>query len=83
MNFKSHEKLIPSEPRLRGMDKILMLLETEELPDGEKINWKDLHERVKPCHSMMDFSENVREAVREYVALNVSPSLESGNIDNK
>jgi len=81
------EKLIPSEPRLRGMDKVLTLLESEELPDGEKINWKDIHERVKPFHTMYEFTENVREAVREYVAMKIPKFKEAvpsiGELDDK
>jgi hypothetical protein len=69
-NFESG-KLIPSEPRLRGMDKILTILESEQLPNGEMINWKQLRERVKPYHSMMEFSDNIREAVLEYVAAKI------------
>jgi hypothetical protein len=68
---ESPEKLIESKPRLRGMDSILTLLESEKFPDGETINWKDLHERVKPYHTMYELAENVREAVREYVALKI------------
>src|ERR1700722_11239505 len=62
------EKLIPSEPRLRGMDKVLSLLEPEEMPDGELVNWKHLYERVQPYHTLYEFTENVRDAVREYIA---------------
>ncbi len=62
------EKLIPSEPHLRSVEKTLLLLGSEELPDGTSVNWKDLHDKVKPYHSMYELTENVREAVREYVA---------------
>ena len=62
------EKLVPSEPRLKGMDQVLTLLESEEMPDGGIVNWKQLAERVKPYHSMFEFTENIRETVREYVA---------------
>ena len=31
---ESTEKLISSEPKLRGIEKVLTLLESEELPNG-------------------------------------------------
>ncbi|MEK7076036.1 MAG: hypothetical protein AAB941_00005, partial [Patescibacteria group bacterium] len=57
------EKPIPSRPRLRNIEDTLVLLESEEGPDGEKINWKDLYERVGPWETGLELSEKVREVV--------------------
>ena len=61
------ETLIPSQPRLRNIEDTLVLLESEEGPDGEKINWKDLHEKVGQWESGLELSEKVREVVRDYL----------------
>lgn len=61
------EKLIPNRPRLRNIEDTLVLLESEEGPDGEKINWKDLYEKVGPWDSSLELSDNIREIVKEYL----------------
>ncbi|MDP3792745.1 MAG: hypothetical protein Q8Q89_03360 [bacterium] len=61
------EKPIPNRPRLRNIEDTLVLLESEEGPDGEKINWKDLYEKVGPWESGLELSEKVREVVRNYL----------------
>lgn len=61
------EKLLPDRPSLRYIEKTLTLLESEEGPDEEKINWKDLYEKVGPWDSGLELSENIRIIVREYV----------------
>ncbi|MEK7117264.1 MAG: hypothetical protein AAB861_00635, partial [Patescibacteria group bacterium] len=57
------EKLIPNKPRLRNIEDTLVFLESEEGPDGEKINWKDLYEKVGPWETGLELSEKVREVV--------------------
>ncbi len=61
------ERLIPNRPRLRSIEDTLVLLESEEGPDGEKINWKDLYEKVGPWDSSLELSDNIREIVKEYL----------------
>lgn len=82
---KPPEKLIGPEPHLRGILKTLRILEPEERPDGEIENWKDLYEKVKPYHTMYEFTENVREAVCDYLIKKIPklkeavPSIEDLN----
>lgn len=60
------EKFIESEPSLRGMDKILTLLQPEVDEEGEVFEWKEVSKQVKPYGNMLEFTDNVREAVRAY-----------------
>jgi predicted house-cleaning noncanonical NTP pyrophosphatase (MazG superfamily) len=62
------EKLIPGEPHLRDIEKVLTLLESEKTPEGDKFNWKDVYKSVEPGGSMGELTENARGAVRRYVA---------------
>src|SRR3989344_6831445 len=64
---KIMEKPITNRPRLRNIEDTLILLESEEGPDGEKINWKNLYEKVEPWESGLELSENIRTIVRDYV----------------
>ena len=61
------EKLISSQPHLKNIYDTLVLLKPEELPGGEIVKYQDIHKDVKPYHSMLEFTDNVREAVRDYV----------------
>lgn len=61
------DKLIPERPRLRYIEKTLSLLESDIGPDGQKINWKDLYEKVGPWDSGLELSDEIREVVREYI----------------
>lgn len=61
------EKLIPNRPRLRNIEDTLVLLESEEGPGGEKINWKDLYEKVGPWESGLELADKVRKVVRDYL----------------
>ena len=61
------EKLIPERPRLRYIEKTLSLLESDIGPDGEKINWKDLYEKVGPWNSGLELTDEIREVTREYL----------------
>jgi len=61
------EKPITNRPRLRNIEDTLVLLESEEGPDGEKINWKDLYEKVGPWESGLELADKVREVVRGYL----------------
>ena len=71
------EKLIASEPRLRDIYKTLLLLKPEELPGGERAKYQDLYKEVKPYHTMLEFTDNVRETVRDYIAKRI-PKLKEG-----
>jgi hypothetical protein len=62
------EKIISKNPRLRNIFKVLRLLHSEELPSGERVDRKELPEKVKPWENGMDLSDNIREVVRDYVA---------------
>ncbi|OGN06954.1 MAG: hypothetical protein A3B86_03325 [Candidatus Yanofskybacteria bacterium RIFCSPHIGHO2_02_FULL_38_22b] len=64
---KIMEKPITNRPRLRNIEDTLVLLESEEGPDGEKINWKDLYEKVGPWESGLELADKVREVVRGYL----------------
>lgn len=61
------EKLIPAKPRLRGINETMALLGSETGPDGQRINWKDLHEKVGAWDSGLELSDKIREVVREYL----------------
>lgn len=61
------EKPISNRPRLRNIEDTLVFLESEEGPDGEKINWKDLYENVGPWDSSLELSDSIREVVKEYL----------------
>jgi hypothetical protein len=61
------EKPIPAKPRLRGMNETLALLGSETGPDGQRINWKDLHEQIGTWNSGLELSDKIRAVVREYV----------------
>ncbi len=61
------EELIPQKPHLRYIEKTLSLLESDIGPDGEKINWKDLYEKVGPWNSGLELSDEVRDVIREYL----------------
>lgn len=61
------EKPIPNRPRLRNIEDTLVLLESEEGPDGEKINWKDLYEKVGSWNSGLELAENMRSVLKEYI----------------
>ena len=61
------EKLISSQPHLKNIYDTLVLLKPEELPGGETVRYQDIYKDVKPYHSMLEFTDNVREAVRDYV----------------
>ena len=81
------EKLIPNKPRLRNIEDTLVFLESEEGPDGEKINWKDLYEKVGPWETGLELSEKVREVVRDYL-VSKFPALKEkipsiGNLPDK
>ena len=55
------DKLIPERPHLRYIEKTLSLLEPDIGPDGQKINWKDLYEKVGPWNSGIELSDKIRE----------------------
>src|SRR3989344_3561041 len=81
------EGLIPNRPRLRNIEDTLVLLESEEDPDGEKINWKDLYEKVGTWETGLGLSEKVREVVRNYL-VSKFPALKEkipsvGNLPDK
>ena len=81
------EKPIPNQPKLRNIEDTLVLLESEDGPDGEKINWKDLYEKVGSWESGLELSEKVREVVRDYLILKF-PTLKEripsvGNLPDK
>ena len=61
------EKLIPPKPHLRYVEKTISLLESDIGPDGEKINWKNLYEKVGPWNSGLELSDEIRDIVREYL----------------
>ena len=71
------EGLIPNRPRLRNIEDTLVLLESEEDPDGEKINWKDLYEKVGTWETGLGLSEtemgapSVRPAIRPFFKTSV------------
>ncbi len=81
------EKLISSSPRLKNIYDTLVLLKPEELPGGEIIRYQDIYKDVKPYHSMLEFTDNVRDAVRGYVVKKIPklkeriPSIE--DLDDK
>src|SRR3989344_855504 len=60
-------KFIPEGPHLRYIEKTLSLLESDIGPDGEKINWKNLHDKVGPWNSGLELSDEIRDIVREYL----------------
>lgn len=62
------EKMIPKNPRLRNIFKVLRLLHSEELPSGERVDRRELPEKVKSWENGMELSDNIREVVRDYVA---------------
>jgi hypothetical protein len=70
------ETVLPKGPRLRHITRALELLHEEPAygPDGERLppdpekRWTNLHEKVKSWSSGLELSDNVREAVREFVA---------------
>jgi len=61
------ENFILERPHLRYIKKTLSLLESDIGPDGEKINWKNLYEKVGSWDSALELSDQIREAVREYL----------------
>jgi hypothetical protein len=65
---KESEKVIPLNPHLRYIYKTLNLLHSEELPSGERVDRRELPEKVKPWESGLELSDNIREVVRDYVA---------------
>ena len=81
------EKLIASEPKLRYIGRALELLRPEINQLGEEENWKDLYKEVKPWANSLELSDNVRDAVREYIAKKIprlqerAPSL--GDLSDK
>ena len=62
------EKIILPNPHLRYIFKTLNLLHSEELPSGERIDRRELPEKVKPWENGLELSDNIREIVRDYVA---------------
>jgi hypothetical protein len=65
---KESEKVIPPNPHLRYIYKTLNLLHSEELPSRERVDRRELPEKVKSWENGMELSDNIREVVRDYVA---------------
>lgn len=64
------DKYLPEKPGLRYIEKTLTLLRDNVMPDGEKINWKDLNKKVKDWDSGLELSFQIRDIVREYILSN-------------
>src|SRR3989344_3528050 len=64
---QEEEKLIPTTPHLRYMEKTLSLLESHAGLDGETTNWKDLYKKVGNWESGLELTDEIREVVREYL----------------
>ncbi len=54
-------------PHLRHIEKAHILLES----DSPENSWLNLSNKVKPYHTGMEFSRNIRETVREYIATKI------------
>lgn len=61
------EKIIPTTPHLRHIEKTLSLLSPETDVEGHEVNWKNLSEKVGPWNSGIELSNEIRNVVREYV----------------
>jgi hypothetical protein len=68
------EKIISKNPHLRNIFKVLNLLHAEELPSGERVDRKELPEKIKPWENGLELSDNIREVVRDYTIKKI-PSL--------
>lgn len=64
------ERFIPEKPGLRYIEKTLFLLKENVMPDGEKIDWKDLNKKIGKWESGLELSDQIREVVREYILSN-------------
>ncbi len=65
---RENERPIPKRPKLRYVEKTLSLLESDIGPDGEKINWKDLYEKVGPWENGLELAEKIRTIVLDYLS---------------
>lgn len=65
------EKISLPGPHLRYIEKTLELLRPIENELGEEINWKELYGEVKPWSNSLELADNIRETVRDYVALKI------------
>src|SRR3989338_4474338 len=67
--------ILPHGPKLRYLDKAFSILRApEETEFGEKESWLNLAEKVKPYESGLEFTNNIRDIVFEFIAKKI-PNL--------
>lgn len=75
---REEEMIILGGPKLRYLDKVFSILRAPEKTEfGEKESWFDLHERVKPFETGLEFTNNIRDVVLEFVAKKIPNLKES------
>ncbi|MEK7649901.1 MAG: hypothetical protein AAB367_03015 [Patescibacteria group bacterium] len=72
----SSENIELPGPRLRGIFRSLKLLEKADFGEGE-VSWRELWQQVKPFENGVEFSDNIREVVRQWVAQKIPTLRES------
>lgn len=84
---RDSERPIPAEPKLRHIYKSLELLRPERDPLGDEMKWQELYKLVKPYENALELSDNVRDAVRDYLGQKVPRLKEAvpsiGHLDDK
>ena len=85
---ESAEQVLPSKPELRYLDRAFDIIRaSEKNPLGGEINWRGLSEKIKPFENGLEFSDNIREVVTEFISQKIPvlkeeiPSLE--DLDDK
>src|SRR3989338_2661690 len=67
--------VLPHGPKLRYLDKAFSILRVpEETEFGEKESWLNLAEKVKPYESGLEFTNNIRDIIFEFIAKKI-PNL--------
>lgn len=66
---KAEEALVLEGPKLKDLEKVFSILRApEETELGEKESWFELHKKVKPFETGLEFTDNVREVVLDFVS---------------
>jgi len=75
---KGEEVVLPHEPRLRYLDKAFSILRAPEKAEfGKEGSWFNLSEKVKPYENGLEFTNNIRDVVFEFVAKKIPKLRES------
>ena len=75
---ESADKILPANPKLRYLDRVFDILRSPEKDVlGGETNWRGLSEKVKPFKTGLEFTDNIREAVMEFVSQKI-PRLKEG-----